>query len=210
MEGTAPPRRSNHPFSIMKSIQQIYTRGLWLLAALLMLATSAVGAEETTNARLDASKIVAGEDLLVRDNKWHYMNTFTTQWPNEFSHGDIVNVIQLGVDEQLSSHTPGLDFTVTVDFHVELTKMGQGYQWQTVNLPAQQLTVDYNPAAGTQYRQRDVLSMSEGLQVRVIIDNVSATNNTTGDPIAVPPAVYLEGEIRTERHYAFDLSYTPN
>lgn len=172
----------------------------WLLAGFVFIALWVSGAREVSNSRINDPAPGATNGLLVvQDNKYGLLGA---GWFNKAITARVL--FGLNEDRDLYFAQSKIKFEVTFDVKAYT---GSAFTVYT----NQKLDVLYDRQEGTEYKDAAVWSMANVDRMEVTVTGVTAMD-MSGSPVmlsVVPPGIYLEGEIETERYYTFLTTTVP-
>lgn len=184
-----------------------------LLVLLFSIVNHVYGGIEPVNVR------VQGDDLYdlkgsastfdISDNKyWIMADGF---WDSEFSMKSVQNKVTLGIDESDMTFQ-GASFAYRVKLDIDFKQM-VGLSLHNSSLEGIVLEIDYNPARGTTYQDRNVFNFVGGVDVKVEVVTIEKLVGGVWEEVitsSLPSSLFLESEIITERYYPFNQTEIPS
>jgi RHS repeat-associated protein len=166
-----------------------------LVIALLVPVASTAGVERSVY-DIKGGSVVANATFTHYDSRWHYMTMYPNDWSGEYENYVVTNRVILGYDRSDLDYLSST-YSNALSIRIAWTEEDQS----TVHVDTVSLSVDYNPASGTMYKDLDVYEFTGGHKVEVKVLSVSGSN---------PGNLWLRSEIDVERYYEFDETVTPD
>ncbi|MEX1002678.1 MAG: hypothetical protein WDZ35_11230 [Crocinitomicaceae bacterium] len=186
----------------------------WVLLLIFMLPSLSIAAEETVNTRLQGTDLFdiggTSSTLDASDDKyWMIEGGF---WTNEFAIQSVKNKITFGIDESdLEYHSTAYSYRLTMD--ITIFELINGVLDSTV-FSGLELDINYDPASGATYKDRDVYAFTGGLKVKIKVTAIEyeATpgSGSWSTASSLKDAIFLENEVTVERYYHFDQYDIPD
>lgn len=139
----------------------------------------------------------------IQDDQYAYMLANPTTWDDVFTNCNLENRVILKYEEGARTY-----FGTPWSLAVQCT-LKKWDQTGTAITPDEYftLTIDYDPAAGTTYNDKDVyVSTAPGYRVQLIVGTITPSGSIS----AVPADVVLETEIEVSRSYIFAQTSAPS
>lgn len=143
-----------------------------------------------------------GSTSYLQDDEYGFMLSNPVTWDDVFTNCDHQNKVTLRYEESARVYY-GTPWTLTVQCTLK--------KWDetgTAISPDEYFTlgIDYDPAAGTTYNDKDVYVANDpGYRVQLIVGTITPGGSIS----AVPADVVLETEIEITRSYVFDQNNVP-
>ena len=169
---------------------------LFSLIVLLLLVGSSLyaGKEEFVN-RIHSSSIKVNEWMEVKDDKYDYMQN-NPSWTSQFKHLSVWDNIILRINK--ANETVYAAYTASVTLEITYYDKNGAVQNLTTTL-----SVDYDPAAGSSYKNQDYFRFEGGHKVQVKIIGRSSSLSS------FPFSLELLTEIDVDRLYFFNPTHIP-
>ncbi|MCH8904185.1 MAG: hypothetical protein IIA45_09760 [Bacteroidetes bacterium] len=168
------------------------------LASIFMLVTiissQSYGALEITNSRLSGASVAAGNSIDVQDDKYTYMQTYPS-WPTVFTNKKVTDRIIFSLDP---AGTKMYTVAFACTLGLSITYYDAAFSPTTVT---KTLIINYNPAGGSIFTDKDAYVLTGGHRVVVTITSLSGASGVTN--------LFLEAEVDVERYYSFIPSSVP-
>lgn len=156
------------------------------------------------DAAINPSGIQTGATSTLFDDQYGFMVNNPSTWSDVFTNCEVKNRVTLRYEESARVYysTP---WTLTVQCTLK--------KWDAAGvaiLPDEliDLEIDYDPAAGTTYNDKDVfVAAAPGYKVQLIVGAISKGGAISAS--AIPADIVLETEIEVTRSYVFDQTTVP-
>jgi RHS repeat-associated protein len=144
-----------------------------------------------------------GGTTYLQDDQYTYMLQNPTTWDDVFTNCNLENRVILRYEESARVYY-GTPWSLAVQCTLK--------KWNSAGSAISPdeyftLTIDYDPAAGTTYNDKDVyVSTAPGYKVQLIVGTITPSGSIS----AVPADVVLETEIEVSRRYVFTQTSAPS
>ena len=172
---------------------------------LLLLAVKSQAAIEPYNGLIPSTGIHMNAKMTVADSHWMHGRTGTSQYTNS----KITDLLRLTFDKT-NRHYFDSAFTVTVTFQIQHYNSLVPGHIDTSFKDTVKLTINYNPTAGTNYTDIDAKQFHGTQKFVAKIIGITSTYHHHHGIDTIPPNLYVEGKVNSERYYRFTCDSIPN